>query len=228
MRKWMPLLLIAIAYLVSALLFNRLPAVVTPDWSALFPFVGESTESSSRVLLAVLLPTVALGVYLLFAALRSSVGERVSRFLFRSFAPASALENTAIDRFAKTYELIATLLVAFVVLLHITLIGSTAGWGTWLPRVFAVLVGLGLATMGNVMPRLRPNAIMGVRTRKTLSDPALWARAHRLFGALFVIAGAITILLALSALQYALVAAFAGILVACLVMLVYVGSAGHA
>ena len=225
MRKWLSLVLIAIAYLVSALLFSRLQAAVAPDWSELFPFVGDTTETLPRAALAVLMPTIALAVYLLFVVLRSSLGERLSRSMFRRWAPAAALETSAIDRFEKTYELIVALVVAFVVTMHITLIGRAAGGGDWLPRVFAVLVGLGVATAGNVMPRLRPNAIMGIRTGKTLSDPLLWARAHRLFGALFMITGAITIVLALSALQYALVAGFAGILVACLVMLVYVTAA---
>jgi hypothetical protein len=221
MRKWVPLLLIAIAYLVSALLFSRLPTVVTPDWGVLFPFVADSNESGSRVALALLMPTIALAAYLLFVFLRSSLGERLSRAMFSRWAPPAALDSAAIVRFERTYELIVTLLVAFVVLMHITLIGRAAGWGDWLPRLFAVLVGLGVVTLGNVMPRLRPNPIMGVRTRKTLNDPRLWARTHRVFGALFVISGVVTIVLALSALQYALLAGFTGILVACLAMLFY-------
>jgi hypothetical protein len=218
MRKWMPILLIAIAYLVSGLLFARLPAVVAPDWEKLFPFIPEgSSEAGSRTLLALMLPTIALGVYVLFRALRSGPGARISRFLFGGRAPDAVLDSSAIKRFEKTYDLVVTLVVAFVVLMHITIIGLAADWGDWLPRVFAALVGVGIAAAGNVMPRLRPNPIMGVRTRKTLNDPRLWARTHRLVGALFMATGVITVVLAVVAFEYALIAGFAGILAACLI-----------
>ena len=223
MRKWTPIGLIAIAYLVSGVSFNRLPSVISPDWSALFPFVStSSSEPGSRTFMALVLPTAALLVYLLFRFLRSTQGERLSRALFQRWAPAEALEHSAIERFEKTYELIVALVVGFMVLSHIMLIGLALGWGDWLPRVFAVSLGLGIAVAGNVMPRLRPNPVMGARTRKTLNDPLLWARTHRLFGALFMVTGLITMILAVAALKYALIALFAGIFASCLIVLVYV------
>ena len=81
-----------------------------------------------------------------------------------------------------------------------------------------MLLGLGLAALGNVMPRLRPNPIMGLRTRATLNDPVLWARMHRLFGSLLLASGVLVMLLALTAVQYALIGFVATLLLSCLIV----------
>jgi uncharacterized membrane protein len=64
--------------------------------------------------------------------------------------------------------------------------------------------GVGLMIVGNVMPRLRPNAVAGIRTARTMRDPAEWARAHRIFGAVWLGAGLLTTVVALAAPSYAL------------------------
>jgi hypothetical protein len=77
--------------------------------------------------------------------------------------------------------------------------------------------------------RLRPNAVMGVRTPRTLRDPKLWAQTNRLFGALFVLAGLATIAAAIVALRFALAVAVVGLLCACAITAVYLawrGSSG--
>jgi uncharacterized membrane protein len=81
-----------------------------------------------------------------------------------------------------------------------------------------MLLGLGLAALGNVMPRLRPNPIMGLRTRATLNDPVLWARMHRLFGALLLASGVLVMLLALVAVRYALVGCLTALLLSLLIV----------
>ena len=50
----------------------------------------------------------------------------------------------------------------------------------------AVLVGLFFVGVGNLLPRTRPNLLIGIRTARTLEDRELWARIHRTCGYLAV------------------------------------------
>jgi uncharacterized membrane protein len=78
-------------------------------------------------------------------------------------------------------------------------------------------MGLSLIVAGNVMPRVRPNLVAGVRTRRTLTDPELWRATHRLLGIAFVVAGAITVLVGIVAPEFGLTTAIITLLLACAV-----------
>jgi uncharacterized membrane protein len=52
-----------------------------------------------------------------------------------------------------------------------------------------VLFGAVLISVGNLLPRLRPNAVFGIRTARTLTDRAVWIQTHRLAGYVVVAVG---------------------------------------
>jgi uncharacterized membrane protein len=52
-----------------------------------------------------------------------------------------------------------------------------------------VMFGLALIIVGNLLPRLRPNIVIGIRTSRTLSDRGAWARTNRTAGYAAVGAG---------------------------------------
>jgi uncharacterized membrane protein len=52
-----------------------------------------------------------------------------------------------------------------------------------------VMFGLALIIVGNLLPRLRPNIVIGIRTSRTLADPSAWTRANRTAGYATVGAG---------------------------------------
>jgi immunity protein, SdpI family len=217
MRKWLPAVLIAITYILSMVMLPRLPAVVSLDLGPLLPLEIEG-ESGPRAWFAFAIPTVALALWLFFLWATSRAGLAALRRMFGRWAPADTLEPYAIARFRPTYDLVVALVIAFVVAFHLTLVALAAGGPPSTVRGFLLLVGLGLAAMGNVMPRIRPNPIMGLRTRATLNDPVLWARMHRLFGGLLVASGVLVMLLALVAVQYALIGFLAALLLSCVIV----------
>jgi hypothetical protein len=91
-----------------------------------------------------------------------------------------------------TYNAIVFRLVLFVIGLHGLLLGALVGAfnrSTWAPRLVIILFGLLLMSVGNLLPRTRPNLEFGIRTRRTLSDRSLWMRTHRLGGQLAVVLG---------------------------------------
>jgi uncharacterized membrane protein len=68
----------------------------------------------------------------------------------------------------------------------------------WAGQVVPVMLGLTMISIGNLLPRTRPNLAIGIRTRRMLLDRALWMRTHRSTGYLLVICGIIIVLSALA------------------------------
>ena len=49
-------------------------------------------------------------------------------------------------------------------------------------RALPLMFGLALVSIGNLLPRLRPNGVIGIRTPRTRADRTTWARTHRAAG----------------------------------------------
>ena len=64
-------------------------------------------------------------------------------------------------------------------------------------RVLIAATGLVLILLGNYLPKAPQNWVFGVRTPWTLTNPKVWQKVHRVAGWLFVVAGALTVVLAL-------------------------------
>ena len=123
-------------------------------------------------------------------------------------------------RFGKTYDTIVLAVVLLILGVHGAIIASTTGFPDLAVRIVPAVLGASLILMGNVMPRLRPNWVAGVRTKRTLEDPQLWRTTHRAFGTAFVVSGILTMIVAVIAPRYGLVTGIAALLASCIVGLV--------
>jgi uncharacterized membrane protein YphA (DoxX/SURF4 family) len=88
-----------------------------------------------------------------------------------------------------TYRAITLQAVIFVLVLQALALATLAdlpGVRPLAPRAVAVLVGLFFVGIGNLLPRTRPNLLMGIRTGRALDDRELWTRIHRTCGYLAV------------------------------------------
>lgn len=88
-----------------------------------------------------------------------------------------------------TYRAITLHAVTFVLALQALAVATLAdvpGVRPIAPRGVAVLVGLFIVGVGNLLPRTRPNLLIGIRTGRTLEDRELWTRVHRTCGYLAV------------------------------------------
>jgi uncharacterized membrane protein len=154
----------------AAIVFLMMPGGLrpTPDTPAVSWVV--------RAAAAFFLPFAAAGLLFVF-------GRVAAKDPFR--------ENYA--RFLGTYELLVDLAVALIVAFQVLL-------GAWMlfgrmssaPALWFVpttLVGLTLMIAGNVLPRLRPNSALGIRTPWTLRDERTWTQTHRAGGYLLVVLG---------------------------------------
>jgi len=146
----------------------RLPAQVATHWGV----NGEPNDWSSPLFAALLMPGVMLLLSLIFGAL------------------------PGIDPLKKNYEfhgsvyfLLANVVVAFMGAVQVVLIGFALGWPLEMRRVLPILLGLLFVVMGNLIPRIRPNWFMGIRTPWTLSSERVWRKTHRVGGYTFILAG---------------------------------------
>jgi len=55
-----------------------------------------------------------------------------------------------------------------------------------------------MISIGNLLPRTRPNLAIGIRTEHTLSNRSFWIRIHRSAGYIVVGAGAMIVLSAIA------------------------------
>lgn len=216
-RKWLPPALIAATMAVTGFILRDLPPIVTLDLRGLLPFALEpSADTAPRWVAIVMMPLIAALIWVLLEVGRSSVGLSLARRLF-SDTPESMADPATMDRFRGAYDTISLSVVVLILGVHAGMVAAMLGYETLAPRIINVVMGLSLIVAGNVMPRVRPNLVAGVRTRRTLTDPDLWRATHRLLGIAFVIAGAITVLVGIVAPEFGLTTAVITLLIACIV-----------
>lgn len=156
-----PLVSIAVLYLVSAAAYARMPPA-----------------TFDRAFIAFLLPTAAGAIYVLMRLLAAH--DHIRR------------GNGA---FTRTYDAIVFRIVLFIGALHGTILIGLLGRGVadrtgpLVPRLAPVLLGAGLMAIGNLLPRVRPNVAIGIRTSRTLRDRDAWLRANRRAGYVAVALG---------------------------------------
>lgn len=68
----------------------------------------------------------------------------------------------------------------------------------WAGVLVPLMLGFAMISIGNLLPRTRPNLAIGIRTRLTLADRVLWMRVHRWAGYMTVACGVVVVLSAIA------------------------------
>ena len=152
---------IAVAYLVSIAAYARIPE----------PYCGPNcTMGLARLLIAFALPT-AIAVVVVFLGIlwnRDPIRDRDAHT-------------------ESTYHAVIRTVVLFLLGLHVAILFAlTSQLRPDIVRAVAhavpVMFGVTLIVIGNLLPRFRPNVVIGIRTSRTLTDRAAWARTNRVAG----------------------------------------------
>ena len=167
-----PLAVLAVGYLVGLIAYSKLPG----------PFLDDHLVS--RVMVAFGLPTTGGVIYALFRSLWMHDRIRSGNGVFEA-------------TFASIVFRILLFVTSLHVLVTIVLVGVIVDRNL-VARTVVVLLGLSFIAVGNLLPRTRPNVAVGVRTRLTLANSALWTQVHRVGGYVTVCWGAVIAISAVS------------------------------
>jgi uncharacterized membrane protein len=156
----------------TALAYPSLPEQVAVHFDA----SGTPDSYYGKPLGVALLPTVALGIYVLFRAL-----------------PHIDPRGANYEAFRGAYDAMMLAILAFLGYIQGLVLAFNLGIDY--PQNAAVFGGVGVlfAALGLLFRRAEPNWFVGIRTPWTLSDDRVWRRTHRVAGPLFVLAGAVMV-----------------------------------
>ena len=200
MRRRLPAALVAAAFLLGLLAYGHLPERVPIHWG----LDGRPDGWAGRPFGAFGAPAIMLAAW---GVLRA--------------APAIDPRADNYARFARAYDLIVGATLTLLLVMHAGALASAVGLPVSVPRLAPAVVGLFLMAVGNVLPRVRPNWFVGIRTPWTLESDAVWARTQRVAGYLFVGAGALFLLAAAVPGRRTATAALVGTVGAAVVSVVY-------
>ena len=200
MRKWIPLFIIAAAFIASAIAYPRLPETIPTHWN----MDGQPDGWSSRAFGALITPVILLFVW-----------------GFARVLPAIDPRGANYAKFGGAFEAIFDSLMLFLLGMHIVLLRAGLGYPVQIQRIAPFGIGVLLIVIGNLLPRCRPNWFVGIRTPWTLSSDRVWEKTHRIGGRLFVAAGFLIAVAALFWVQWVHVVLITSILLATAAVLIY-------
>ncbi len=76
---------------------------------------------------------------------------------------------------------------------HLAILANGLGLPIDMARTPRIVYGTLMLGLGNVLPKLPRNGLIGIRTPWTMSDPSVWERTHRLAGYLITAAGVVSL-----------------------------------
>jgi uncharacterized membrane protein len=201
-RLWDVLALASIgsAGAASAALYSRLPERVATH----FDLHGNADGWMSRPWAAAFMPVVALGLWALVR-----------------FAPRVLPRSDEKRLETSIVALVAALTAIFMAAIHVVLLRVATTPGVSVTKTVLVLAGLLFVAIGLVLPRVKRNPIIGVRTAWTLRSDENWARTQRVGGYAMVLAGAGSVLAGGLGGTTGAILAIAGLIVAGIVPVVY-------
>lgn len=171
--EWPNWVVIAGMWVAAALAWGSTPDRVAVHWN----WQGEVDRYGGRVEGLLMLPSMALGIYLLFLVL-----------------PRLDPARANYEKFAGTYSIFRLLFTVSMALIYGVALLSAQGYPVDMALLMPAIVGGLLVVVGNFMGKLRPNWFVGIKTPWTLTSQRSWTKTHRMGGRLLVLAGLMLIL----------------------------------
>ena len=175
-------LVIFAGYVVGAfVLYWGLPEQVPPSWTV----PGRGTLWFGAPMVAFLLPTAVA----------------VTDLLLRGLCVKHPIDEPSSMNVLAIYDAIMLRFSIFIMGVHgavlLAMLGLLSG-REWAAQIVPLMLGFTMISIGNLLPRTRPNLAIGIRTQRTLSDRTLWIRTHRSAGYIVVACGAVIVLSAIA------------------------------
>ena len=162
------LVLVALAFVMTAAVYDRLPHLVPIHWNIDGVVDGKMAKPWGPFML----PLTMAALYALLAVL-----------------PLISPRNYEIEPFRRTYGVIQFAILAYLFYVNALVLAAGIGLSVSVNRLMPLGLGALFALLGNFMGKVTKNFFVGIRTPWTLADPEVWLRTHRLAGWLMMLAG---------------------------------------
>jgi uncharacterized membrane protein len=169
------IVLIAVSFALSALMYPRLPDPMPMHWDLL----GNPDGEIARAWGAFLVPAVAAGVWLLLLVL-----------------PRLSPREFPMEPFARQWRAFEIAILGFLLFAQWLMLHAAASQRPLPSRLFQVGLGVLLAALGNLFGKTTRNFFFGIRTPWTIASEEVWLRTHRFAGRLIVATGGLVVLAA--------------------------------
>jgi uncharacterized membrane protein len=168
------LILISLALLAGAVLWNQLPDQMASHWN-----VNDEVDGTMPKFWGVfLMPLITLGMLALFIVL-----------------PGIDPLKANIAEFRESFNLFIVLIVAFMLYVHgLTLVWSLGFSNFKMSAAMLPFMGLLFIAIGFMLRKAKRNFFIGIRTPWTLSSDSVWDKTHQIGSVLFMASGALAIL----------------------------------
>ena len=197
---WFLWVLIGVGFLVSILLYHRLPAQIPMHWN----IAGEVNGYGSRFEGAFALPLLNVAILLLLVWL-----------------PAIDPRRKSYAQFKRFYRLFQWVMVIFLLGMQGLILAWALGYRLSVALYVKLALGFLFMVLGNYLGEVRPNWFMGIRTPWTLENEEVWVKTHHLAGPLMFGVGVLFLVLAFINHVFAFWLIIAGVMAAALVPVVY-------
>ena len=117
-------------------------------------------------------------------------------WILRLVLPKMTPRGDNLERSSGAFDTIMIAIILFMALMQGLIIAPAAGYPVAVVAAVPAMIGVLFVVIGNVLPRLRWNFVVGVRTPWTLADERVWDKTHRFGGWVMVIAGLVLIIAA--------------------------------
>lgn len=184
----------------TALVYERLPERVATH----FDMHGTPNGWMPRTMAAVFLPVFTAVIW------------AISRFAYKLVKDEEKRAAAA-----APMPLVAALTTVFMCAIHCLILRFALVPGGDVTQPLVIIMGAFFVALGLVLPRVRRNPVVGVRTFWTISSPEVWARTQRVGGYAMVVGGATGVLLGLVGTTSAFAAAMVVMIGASFVPVVY-------
>ncbi len=167
------LVMIALALLAGAILWNQLPEQMASHWNE----NDQVDETMSKFWGVWMMPLVTLGMFGLF-------------LLIPNIDPLKA----NIAKFRPTFNLFIALIVAFMLYMHgLTFVWNLGFQNFKMSAAMLPFLGILFIFIGYMLRQAKRNWFIGIRTPWTLSNDSVWDKTHQLGSILFMVSGAFAI-----------------------------------
>ena len=171
--NWVSIALVSLSFGLAAWYYPVLPDPVPTHWNA----AGQADDYTAKPWGVWLLPLINAALMLMFLVI-----------------PVISPKGFRLEQSRKAYDSVIFIFVGFILGVQLFSYRSAISGGQELVKFIPMAIGLLFMVLGNYMGKFQKNFFVGIRTPWTLASDQVWNRTHRLGGYVFMIGGALIML----------------------------------